>query len=76
MTTHETPKLSTVSQFCKNHESFTVGGMRHLLFTKRESLEKAGVICYFGRKLLIDEKAFLQFVKAGETSVIAGRGRE
>jgi hypothetical protein len=75
MNIQQTPKLSTVSQFCADNPAFKEGGMRHLFFTNREALEKAGVICYFGRKLLIDEAAFLQFVKDGETSVIAGRAR-
>ena len=75
MNTQHTPKLSTVSQFCANNDAFKIGGMRHLLFNQREALEGAGVICYFGRKLLIDEAAFLNFVKSGETSVIAGRAK-
>lgn len=75
MNIQHTQKLFTVDQFCAEHTAFTPGGMRHILFIKREVLEQAGVICYFGRKLLIDEAAFLNFVKSGEASVIAGRAR-
>ncbi len=75
MNIQQTPKLSTVSQFCADNPAFKEGGIRHLLFTLREELEQAGVICYFGRKLLIDEAAFMNFVKSGQTGVIAGRPR-
>lgn len=67
-----TPHLLTVSQFCEANPAFTVGGIRHLIFTKGQEAEQAGVITRFGRRLLIDEVAFLNWIKAGGARRISG----
>jgi len=61
------PSLLTVSQFCKLESAFTIGGMRHLLFTKGHDLPG---VYRFGRKLLIDRAEFIEGVKQGHTAKI------
>lgn len=76
MTTNQTnpqSQLLTVPQFCKANTAFTEGGIRHLIFSKKNELEKAGAIVHFGRRLLIDETVFLNYVRNGGTRTIAGR---
>lgn len=46
-------------------DAFTVGGLRHILFHRGRELEAAGAVVRFGRKLLIDETAFIDWLKAG-----------
>ncbi len=69
---NKAPKLKTVPQFCESHPAFTVGGIRHIQFTLGDDLAKAGAVIRFGRKLLIDEDLFLDFVRSGKASKIAG----
>lgn len=66
-------QLLTLQQFCKANTAFTQGGIRHLIFVKKHELEEAGAIVHFGRRLLIDERIFLDFVRNGGTRTIAGR---
>jgi hypothetical protein len=70
-----TPQLATVPQFCERHPAFTQGGIRHLLFIKGHEAEEAGAVVRFGRKLLIDEAAFLCWIKNGGARQIAGGRR-
>ena len=72
-TAERSPIFRTVQQFCEHNPAFTVGGIRHLLFTKGDKAEEAGVIVRYGRKLLIDEGAFLSWIKDGGARQIAGR---
>lgn len=72
---NSTPRLRTVAQFCEDNPAFTVGGIRHLLFTKGQEAEKAGAIARFGRRLLIDEAAFLCWIKNGGARQISGGRR-
>ena len=62
--------LKTVNQFVDCNPAFTMGGMRQLIFHKGSEAEQAGAIVRFGRKILIDEAAFIAWVKAGGTKVI------
>jgi len=65
-------QLLTVAQFCDCNPAFTVGGIRHIQFTLGDELTKAGAVVRFGRKLLIDEEKFLDFVRSGKAAKIAG----
>ena len=65
-------KLQTVNQFCENNPAFTIGGVRHIQFMLGDELAKTGAIVRFGRKLLIDEDLFIDFVKSGKATKIAG----
>jgi hypothetical protein len=53
----------TVNQFCEKHTAFTRGGMRALIFNEHQNgINKAGAIVRLGRKLLIDETKFFNWV--------------
>ena len=59
----ETPNLLTVAQFTKKHEAFPEGGIRHQIFHENENgLAEAGAIIRVGRKVLIDEAKFFDWV--------------
>lgn len=72
---HQHSRLVTVKQFVEANPAFTIGGMRHLIFAVKHELEKAGAIVHFGRRLLIDESVFIEYVRNGGTRTIAGRAR-
>jgi len=66
------PQYLTVNQFCAKHRAFTPGGIRSMIFYIGEKAEKDGVISRFGRRILINESAFLEWVAAGNAKVIRG----
>ena len=71
----ETPtELYSVNDYTKRRPAFTKGGLRHLFFHQGEELEKTGAIVRFGARILIDDTAFLAWLKAGNGRHIAGRG--
>lgn len=54
----------TVRQFVERHPAFTVGGMRHQIFHEETNgLKKSGAIVRIGRKVLIDEARFFEWVQ-------------
>lgn len=62
---------STVNQFVERHPAFTIGGLRHQIFHENENgLAKSGAIIRNGRKILIKESAYFDWLenqnKAGE----------
>jgi len=59
------PVLSTVRQFAENHQAFTQGGLRSLIFNEHQNgLAESGVIVRIGRKVLIDEGKFFAWIEA------------
>lgn len=55
---------STVRQFVERHPAFKIGGLRSLIFNeKANGLAKAGAIVRIGRKVLIDETRFFDWVQ-------------
>lgn len=71
----ETPtEFYSVNDYIKRRPAFSKGGLRHLFFHQGEELEKAGAIVRFGARILIDDTAFLAWLKAGNGRHIAGRG--
>ncbi|MBU2784854.1 hypothetical protein HAP93_03570 [Acidithiobacillus ferriphilus] len=71
----ETPtEFYSVNDYIKRRPAFTKGGLRHLFFHQGEELERAGAIVRFGARILIDDAAFLAWLKAGNGRHIAGRG--
>ncbi|MFA6182147.1 MAG: hypothetical protein WCY91_04005 [Acidithiobacillus sp.] len=68
----ETPQYVTVKQFCEKHQAFSIGGLRSAIFWKRDELEKANAVTQLGRRVLIDENRFLQFVQAGGLRSVRG----
>ena len=58
------PSLSTVKQFCQKYPAFTPGGMRHrIFFAATNGLNKVGAILRNGRRVLIDEDKFFQWLR-------------
>jgi len=56
---------STVKQFCERHPAFTVGGMRHSIFHEESNgLAQSGAIVRMGRKILIRESNFFQWLES------------
>lgn len=54
----------TVQQFTAKHQAFTVGGIRGLIFNEdKNGLAKSGAIVRIGRKVLIDEAKFFEWVQ-------------
>lgn len=68
----ETPQYVTVKQFCEKHPAFSIGGIRSAIFWKRDELEKAHAVAQLGRRVLINEPVFLQFVQAGGLKSVRG----
>lgn len=55
--------LFSFRQFSERHPAFRVGGLRHLAFHRHENgLSKSGAILNCGRKLLIDERRFFDWM--------------
>lgn len=67
--------LRTVPQMAARNEGFTVGGLRHILFYRGRELEEAGVVVRFGRRILIDEAKFIEWLRAGNGRKIVGVAR-
>jgi CII-binding regulator of phage lambda lysogenization HflD len=68
----ENPQFLTIKQFHAKHEAFTLGGLRSAIFWKGDELEKAGAIARLGRRVLINEPVFLQFVATGGLRAVRG----
>jgi hypothetical protein len=57
------PVLSTIKQFCEKYPAFTQGGLRDRIFyADSNGLKKYGAILRDGRKVLIDEHKFFQWL--------------
>jgi len=60
-----TSSLQSVNAFSEKYPEFPKGGLRWLIFNKREELIKAQVICYWGRRVLINPQNFFRYVMEG-----------
>ncbi|HAT3974877.1 TPA: hypothetical protein RG395_000045 [Legionella pneumophila] len=61
------PSLSTVKQFCQKYPAFTEGGIRDRIFyADSNGLKKFGAILRNGRRVLIDEERFFQWLKENQ----------
>lgn len=59
-------RLITVSQLCQNHPAFTEPSVRWLIFNgSKNGLDASSAVCRLGRKVLIDEERFVEWVKSG-----------
>jgi hypothetical protein len=55
----------TVKQFIAKHPAFTQGGLRSLIFNENQNgLATSGAIVRLGRKVLIDEALFFNWVQS------------
>ena len=62
--TNPIPPLSTIKQFCQKNPAFTEGGIRDRVFyADSNGLKKFGAILRNGRRVLIDEEKFFQWLK-------------
>jgi len=60
------PTYSTVKQFSQKHEAFPEGGMRHRIFhADTNGLAESGAIVRDGRRVLINEDKFFQYLEGG-----------
>jgi len=57
--------LKSIKNFTQDNKSFTEGGMRSLIFNEETNgLKESGAILRVGRKILIDEPKFYDWIKA------------
>ena len=57
------PTLSTVQQFCEKHPFISQGGLRFQIFNAdNNGLSSFGAIVRMGRKVLIDEFRYFEWV--------------
>lgn len=63
------PTLCTLEQLTQMEPALTSGGVRHLLFTKGHLIPG---VYRFGRKILFDRAEFMEGIKAGHATRIAG----
>ena len=65
MTTQTAWAYLTVQQFTAKHTAFNTGGLRSLIFNEHSNgLAQSGAIVRIGRKVLIDEAKFFEWVQA------------
>ncbi|WP_031405387.1 hypothetical protein [Thiomonas sp. FB-Cd] len=69
---HLSARFVTVGDMPKHEPALTQGGLRHLIFHRGEELERTGILCRFGRKILIDLPKFREWVSQGGARNIAG----
>jgi hypothetical protein len=62
--------FKTKAQFLKRNPAFTKGGLDWVIFRQRDALLEERAIAYFGRKVLIHEENFNQYILAGGTRII------
>lgn len=51
----------TMKQWLEKYQSIPKGGIRHLIFTNKDNFNSR-VVKKLGRKILLDEEAFLDFI--------------
>lgn len=55
----------TVTQLCEKHPAFKPGGVRSLIFNEDSNgLKASGAVVRLGRKVLIDEAKFFDWIAA------------
>ena len=69
--------LLTVKQFCSRHPFATEGGVRFQIFNRQTNgLESSGALVRLGRKRLIDENKYFDWIDGQQKSdeeVVHGR---
>ena len=51
----------SLKQWLEKHKAIPEGGVRHLIFTNKNNFNQT-VVKKLGRKILLDEQAFLEFI--------------
>lgn len=61
-------ELKTITQFCQEHQAFTPGGLRWMIFNEeRNGLKDSGAIVRIGRRVLIDRPKFFGWVQSQQS---------
>ncbi|MGB4498011.1 MAG: hypothetical protein WBI40_04870 [Methylococcaceae bacterium] len=56
----------TVNQLAQRQPALCVGGIRHLIFNEaKNGLAQSGAVCRIGKKVLIDEGKFIEWIQSG-----------
>ena len=62
-------RLATVVEFCMKYPAFPIGGLRWLLFHREQNgLDQA--VIKLGRKILIDEEKFFEWLDSQNEHVV------
>lgn len=62
--------FKTVKQFCVENPAFAIGGVRWQIFNENNNgLAESGAICRLGRKVLIDEDKYFEWVTSQNKKV-------
>jgi hypothetical protein len=62
------PNLLTVRQFSQKHSAFPEGGLRFRIFNaETNGMKTAGVLVRNGRRVLIDEECFFEWLCSRDT---------
>lgn len=73
--THAASPLVTVQTLATRHpDACPVGGTRNILFNLGDELEESGIVIRVGRKILIDEPRYLDWLRSGGARNIRVRG--
>lgn len=63
-------QLLTVNQFTGKHKAFNEGSIRWILFNRKSNgLEASGALLHNGRRILIDEDRFFDWLKSRQPVV-------
>ena len=66
--------LYTVAKFSQRHSFITEGGLRFQIFNAKENgLAASGAIVRIGRRVLIDEKRYLDWIESLQDNREAGK---
>lgn len=66
------PTILTVKQFVEKHPAFPLGGMRYRIFNSAQNgLDESGAIIRDGRRVLIDEERFFEWLRSGNSKGVA-----
>lgn len=62
----------TVKQFAQRQPGISESSVRQAIFYRNDDLEAAGAVTRLGRRVLIDEERFLQFLTSGGLRRVRG----
>lgn len=60
---HTSKNYLSLKQWLNKYQAIPEGGIRHLIFTNKDNFT-AKVVKKIGRKILLDEEAFLNYIDA------------
>ncbi|XTI72736.1 hypothetical protein ACQAYK_01140 [Acidithiobacillus sp. AC3] len=64
--------LLTIKQFCERQPGISESALRQAIFYQGDKLEESGCIVRMGRRILINEQRFLDFLASGGLRRIRG----